>query len=346
MRCCCKRAPSFVRFVTRNALGDRNSEGHAFFWFTGSGGNNSSHRNIDDSMNKAPADIMSVRQTRTSHLQLKVMRALAVDACTFRQVRTWVHVKVFYKNTLYTTETVKDMGKNPIWATISEEANWFPFDFTEQDDIVTLELFNRNNDSIGIAKLKFRDVSGMSPESTPEERILPVMVPVLGWKKEKQSGQLVVLTQMKRSEASGEYGDLILTLRKGYLKGATSRISKVSDIQAYLTYRHVTFKSDKLHKTGDKFVWLEGSGGTFNFLINKTDPNDKIKIQVFNHRLLAGECDILLESLKKVEAITLPLLLKDKPVGSIEVTTFLKAGCWMERKHRTSAQCTSQKTYT
>lgn len=291
----------------------------------GSGGNNSSHRNIDDSMNKAPADIMSVRQTRTSHLQLKVMRALAVDACTFRQVRTWVHVKVFYKNTLYTTETVKDMGKNPIWATISEEANWFPFDFTEQDDIVTLELFNRNNDSIGIAKLKFRDVSGMSPESTPEERILPVMVPVLGWKKEKQSGQLVVLTQMKRSEASGEYGDLILTLRKGYLKGATSRISKVSDIQAYLTYRHVTFKSDKLHKTGDKFVWLEGSGGTFNFLINKTDPNDKIKIQVFNHRLLAGECDILLESLKKVEAITLPLLLKDKPVGSIEVTTFLKA---------------------
>lgn len=40
----------------------------------------------------------------------------------------------------------------------------------------------------------------MSPESTPEERILPVMVPVLGWKKEKQSGQLVVLTQMKRSE--------------------------------------------------------------------------------------------------------------------------------------------------
>lgn len=190
----------------------------------GSGGNNSSHRNIDDSMNKAPADIMSVRQTRTSHLQLKVMRALAVDACTFRQVRTWVHVKVFYKNTLYTTETVKDMGKNPIWATISEEANWFPFDFTDQDDIVTLELFNRNNDSIGIAKLKFRDVSGMSPESTPEERILPVMVPVLGWKKEKQSGQLVVLTQMKRSEASGEYGDLILTLRKGYLKGATSRI--------------------------------------------------------------------------------------------------------------------------
>lgn len=85
MRCCCKRAPSFVRFVTRNALGDRNSEGHAFFWFTGSGGNNSSHRNIDDSMNKAPADIMSVRQTRTSHLQLKVMRALAVDACTFRR---------------------------------------------------------------------------------------------------------------------------------------------------------------------------------------------------------------------------------------------------------------------
>lgn len=85
-------------------------------------------------------------------------------------------------------------------------------------------------------------------------------------------------------------------------------------------------------------MWLEGSGGTFNFLINKTDPNDKIKIQVFNHRLLAGECDILLESLKKVEAITLPLLLKDKPVGSIEVTTFLKA---VSREHSHTFLCSN-----
>lgn len=29
---------------------------------------------------------------------------------------------------------------------------------------------------------------------------------------------------------------------------------------------------------GDKFVWFEGLGGIFNFLINKIDFNDKIKI--------------------------------------------------------------------
>lgn len=209
------------------------------------------------------------------HVKVTLKRAKNINACTVRKSGTMVVATASYNGLLYTTNMVEEMGRNPAWE--NDGTNVFHFDFEDNDGHITVELFNRNNFSIGASKLLFSELGHLMPGQS-EVKTLPVI------EKQKKFGELVLAVEIMAQQAMGELGLLMVELRKGNIPKLTSNLplfgSKTTKIGAKLIYKHTTHKSRVLENMGNKFVWHEDN--TFTFIINSLKTDDKLKIEVYN----------------------------------------------------------------
>ncbi|KAG0577046.1 hypothetical protein KC19_5G127200 [Ceratodon purpureus] len=220
------------------------------------------------------------------HLKVTLRRARNVNACTFGKSRTVVTAKATYKNLVYTTSKVEDLGQNPVWE--KDGTNVFHFDFKDESEFVTLELFNRNNASIGVSKLLFSEL-GHLLQGRSETKTLQVMVTP-----QRQFGELFLETEILEHQAMGDRGLLTVEIRKGLIQRITSILgSKTTKIKANVTYKHTTYSSGVLENMGNKFIWHEDN--VFTFIINSdVKEDDKLKLEVYNVHTKVGECEMLM----------------------------------------------------
>lgn len=265
------------------------------------------------------------------YLQLMLIRAVKVNACTSMKARTRVYAKASYKNTVHTTSPVEDMGQNPVFT--GDGTNVCHFVYDNEAEFITIELFNRNHTCIGISKLFFTELARLMPEQDPEEKTLPVHVASGGY--QKPFGELILTAQINQQKAEGKEGNLNVVLKQGNIKGLISIFgSRTTKMNAKLTYKHTTLSSGILEGMGNKFMWH--ADNKFTFLINSSDPDDVLEIEVYNGLSKVGQCKIQISLLITGEeglrsdpregvTRTADLLVKNKNVGFIEVAaTFTK----------------------
>lgn len=255
------------------------------------------------------------------YLQLVLIRAGQINACTLTNPRTRVYAKSSYKNTIYTTSPVEEMGQNPVFTV--DGTNVCHFVYENEAECITLELYNRNDTCIGYSRLSFTELARLRPEQVPEEKTLPVLVASGGY--EKPFGTLILTAQIKHQKAVGEEGNLNIEIKEGFIKKLTSLFARTAKMNAKFIYKHTTLVSGTLEGMGNKFVWH--ADNTFTFIINSSQPDDVLEIKLYNGSSKVGQCKILMSLLIADSGVprTADLLVKNKNVGSVEViATFIK----------------------
>lgn len=221
-------------------------------------------------------------------VKVKLGRAKNINACTSLfsgKSRTLVTAKAAYKNLVYKTCRVEDMGQNPVWD--EDGSNVFHFVFKDRSGFITLELFNRNNECIGVSRLLFSDLGNLRP-GTSETKTLPVMV-----NSHRQYGELILSAEILEQQAMGDMGLLTVVIRKGQMIQRITSVfgSRTTKISAKLIYKHTTYSSGVLENMGNRFVWHEDN--VFTFIINSDfKADDVLKLEVYNLQNKVGECEM------------------------------------------------------
>lgn len=263
-----------------------------------------------------------------------MVRAMDINANTsIWKGRSMVFAKISYKNLVYTTKQVIDMGQIPFWD--DDGTNVCHFEFTNSSEYITLKLYNRNESNfIGECKLQLSELLRLYP-GKPEAKTLPVMM------RQKHAGEVEVKVEIMEHMAMGELGILSVEIKKGEIPKLTSVLVKTAKIFAKLIYKHTTYTSGVLDKAGSKFVWHKDN--TFIFIINSFNSSDDVlKLEIYNSHTkgenLVGECKVSMSSFiedKHVQGFPsdwvahspeLSLPSRSKVVGNIEMRARFTSG--------------------